>query len=363
MKNFIKKISYVILLISTTSLFTSCDEEVPETTAPIIINTAGVFVMNEGSFGSGNSSISYLNVINNLMTNNLFESVNGFPLGDVGQSMTIHKGKGYLVVNNSQKIEVVNETDFSSIATINGFQSPRHMVGVGNKGYVCDWVSNAVVIVDLNSNTVTGSIPVGNGPEKAVVAGTKLFVINVGGFGTDSTVSVIDLNTDQVINTLNVGVNPNSIAVDPSGKLWILCGGSTGPDYIGGTADDTRGSLWKINSFNYDVEKQLNMGQFDHPVKMQLNKNNNDLFYLLGNDGYSGKVIRMNTVQAQLTTVPFVNKVFYGLGIDVNTGIIYGGYVPGFSQNGYVFRYNAAAGFIDSLEAGIAPNGFVFKSL
>ncbi len=362
MKNFITKFSYLIAFLTAATLFTSCDEEIDEPTIPVVINTTGVFVMNEGTFGSGNSSISFLNVITNQMSNNVFESINGFPLGDVGQSMTIHRGIGYLVVNNSQKIEVVNATDFTSIATITGFQSPRHMVGVGSKGYVCDWFANAVVIVDLNSNTITGSIPVGNGPEKAVVAGTKLFVVNVGGFGSDSTVSVIDLNTDQVINTITVGVNPNSIVLDPIGKLWILCGGSTGPDYVGGTADDTKGSLWKINSFNYDVEKQLNMGQFDHPVKLQLNKNTSDLFYLLGNDGYTGKIIRTNIVQPQVSTIPYINRSFYGLGIDVNSGIIYGAYVPGFSQNGYVLRYNTSAVLIDSLETGIAPNGFTFQS-
>ncbi len=349
------------LLLFTMVLVTSCDKDEPESDTPVVLTTTGVYVINEGSFGSGNSSISFLNVTNNIMSNNVFETINGFPLGDVAQSMTLHKEKAYLAVNNSQKIEVVNGTTFSSIQTISGFQGPRHFVGVGTKGYVCDWFADDVKVLDLNTNTITGSIPVGSGPEMALVSGTKLFVVNVGGFGMDSTVSVIDLGTDAVIATLQVGINPNSIVSDASGKLWILCGGSTGPDYTGGTADDIAGSLWKINPFNYDIEKQLTMGQFHHPAKLQINKNTNELFYLLGSDGYTGKVIKMAAVPGQLSATPFVNKNFYGLGIDKNSGMIYGAYVPGFTQNGFVFRYGTGGGLLDSMEVGIAPNGFVFQ--
>ncbi len=360
-----KKLSvklHLPLLLFISLLVTSFDIDEPDNDTPIVLTTTGVYVVNEGSFGSGNSSISFLNVTNNVMTNNVFEVINGFPLGDVAQSMTLHKGNGYLVVNNSQKVEVVDGTTFSSVQTISGFQGPRHFVGVGTKGYVCDWFADEVKVVNLNTNTITGSISVGSGPEQALVSGTKLFVVNVGGFGMDSTVSVIDLGTDAVIATLQVGINPNSIVSDASGKLWILCGGSTGPDFTGGTADDIAGSLWKINPFNYDIEKQLTMGQFDHAVKLQVNKNTNELFYLLGSDGYTGKVIKMAVVPGQLNTTPYVNKEFYGLGIDINSGVIYGAHVPGFTQNGFVFRYSATGNFMDSLEVGIAPNGFVFQS-
>ena len=356
------KIKLLLPVILLTVLIASCDDDAEDDKTPVVINTTGVFVVNEGSFGSGNGSVSFLNVNTNVMTNNVFETVNGFPLGDVAQSMTLHQNKGYIVVNNSQKIEVVDGTTFASIQTINGFQSPRHFVGVGAKGYVCDWTSNTVKVLNLATNTITGSIPAGNGPEQALVSGTKLFVVNVGGFGMDSTVTVIDLLTDGVIATLHVGVNPNSIVADGSGKLWVLCGGSTGPDYIGGTADDIAGSLWKINPFDYDIEQQFTMGQFDHPVKLKIDNTGGNLFYLLGYDGYTGKVIKMAAFPGQLTNVPFVNKSFYGLGIDKTSGIIYGGYVPGFSQNGYVFRYTTSGALMDSLEVGVAPNGFVFQT-
>ncbi|MBL0343362.1 MAG: hypothetical protein IPP71_22375 [Bacteroidetes bacterium] len=235
-----------IILASFTILLSSCKED-KDDKSPVPNITNGVFIVNEGSFGSGNSSVSYLSLANGVITNNLFENVNGFPLGDIAQSMMLHNNKGFIIVNNSQKVEVVNSNDFTSQHTIGGLQGPRYMVGKGNKGYISDWFSNSIAVVELNSNTISKNISTGNGPEQMAIVENVLFVTNVGGFGNDSTVSVINLLTVANVGTIQVGINPNSIQLDANGKLWVLCGGSTGPDYIGGTADDIAGSLWKIN--------------------------------------------------------------------------------------------------------------------
>ena len=38
------------------------------------------------------------------MSGDVFEEANSFPLGDVGQSMTIHNQKGFIVVNNFSSV-------------------------------------------------------------------------------------------------------------------------------------------------------------------------------------------------------------------------------------------------------------------
>ena len=68
----------------------------------------GTFVLHEGNFQGGNASLSFLNNFTGIMSNGVFTAVNSIPLGDVGQSMTIWDDKGYIVVNNSGKIEVVD---------------------------------------------------------------------------------------------------------------------------------------------------------------------------------------------------------------------------------------------------------------
>jgi YVTN family beta-propeller protein len=361
MKTKLQLINFTIALLSMTTIFISCDKDEDEGTTIVTPSTTGVYVVNEGNFGAGNSSISFLDLQSGTLTNNLFEATNGVPLGDVAQSMMIHQGKGYIVVNNSQKIEVVDISNFTSLTTINGLQSPRHMTAIGSKGYVCDWFSNEVAVIDLTSNTIIKHLPVGTGPEQSAVSGTQLFVANIGGLSSDSTVSVIDLFDDLVVGTITVGINPNSIVSDKYGKVWVLCGGSTGPDFIGGTADDIAGSLWCINPNTYVIEKQFLMNAANHPVKMKINKDKTELWYLLGEDGYSGNIVKMGISAPAPNNNPVISKTFYGLGIDAENGNIYGGYSPGFTQNGFMFRYNSAGVLIDSMGVGIAPNGFEFK--
>ena len=342
------------------SVTTSCKDDDPKTVTPPPVIGKAVFVVNEGSFGSGNSSVSMIDVLSNNIYQDVFQTVNGFPLGDVAQSMSIHNGKGYIVVNNSQKIEVINSLTLESTATITGFQSPRHFVAKGSKGYVSDWFSNRVAVVDLTTNSIVNSIVVGSGPEQMLIAGNRLFVTNVGGFGSDSTVSVINLQTETVEATLQTGVNPNSLRLDANGKLWVLCGGSTGPDFIGGTADDTEGSLRKIDPSTLATEEIFDFTSAEHPSKLHTDKTGTQLYFLNGSDGYTGKIMKMN-INGSLPSQPIINRDFYGLGIDHDDGTIYGGYVPGFTSSGYVLRYTPNAILIDSMQAGIAPNGFCFR--
>lgn len=352
--------TFVPALALIAALATSCKDDDPKTVMPPTTVGRAVFVVNEGSFGSGNATVSMIDLLSNSIYQDVFQTVNGFPLGDVAQSMHIHNGKAYIVVNNSQKIEVINSLTLESTATITGFQSPRHFIAKGTKGYVSDWFSNRIAVVDLNSNSIVNNITVGNGPEQMIISGNRLFVANVGGFGTDSTVSVIDLQTETVEATLITGINPNSLQTDATGKLWVLCGGTTGPDFIGGTADDIGGSLRKIDPVTLATENTFNFPQSEHPSKLQINNAGNELYYLNGTDGYTGNIMKMNT-GGTLPVQPLINRMFYGLGIDKTTGNIYGGYVPGFTSNGYVLRYNPSAVLIDSMQAGIAPNGFCFR--
>jgi len=354
------KILKLLILATVPLLFNSCKDD-DDNNIPTPDITNGVFIVNEGSFGAGNGSISYLSLTTGVMTNNLFENVNGFPLGDVAQSMTLHSGYAYVIVNNSQKVEVLKSSDFTSLHTIGGLQGPRYMVASGNKGYISDWFANEVKVIDLTSHTIIKSIPVENGPEQMVIVGNVLFVTNVGGFGNDSTVSILNLTTETNAGTLQVGTNPNSIITDANGKLWVLCGGSTGPDYIGGTADDISGSLWKINPQTFTTELHFEMASSMHPVKLQTNGTKTELYFLAGSDGYTGKIMKMDVNSTTLNPVLFGNKDFYGLGIDPTSGIVYGAQVPSFTQNGYIFRYNVGATLVDSIEVGIAPNWFTFN--
>ena len=85
----------IILLALLALTMQACTDE-PPIPSPIDPNLAfdkGVFIINEGNFGVGNASIDFYQRDSNRLIKNVFETVNGRPMGDVAQSMTIFKNK------------------------------------------------------------------------------------------------------------------------------------------------------------------------------------------------------------------------------------------------------------------------------
>ena len=110
------RLSSITFLLFVFLLFSCKTDEEKEITPVSNESGVDVIVLNEGNFGSGNASINWYNSSENKIYQHIFKSNNqGRPIGDVVQSMQIIGDKGYIVVNNSQKIEVVNLSDFKSI--------------------------------------------------------------------------------------------------------------------------------------------------------------------------------------------------------------------------------------------------------
>lgn len=79
--------------------------------------------------------------------------------------------------------------------------------------YTANRAANTVSVLDTVSNTVTGTIPVGNAPSGVSrnAAGTRVFVAN----SDDNSVSVIDTSTAAVIATVPGFSNPTGVVVNP----------------------------------------------------------------------------------------------------------------------------------------------------
>jgi len=321
--------------------------------------SSGVFVTNEGQFGTGTGTVSFISRDSNTIENDIFETNNNRPLGNVVQSITVHDDKAYIVVNNANKIEIVNADDFKETGTINGLDFPRFLLPVGNnKAYVSQWgtTTGEVKVIDLSTNTVSKTIATGGiGAEAMLLSGGNVYVTNGGGFTYDSTVAVVNISSETVTNTISVGANPSSILKDANGNIWVLCAGKWKPDY---SALEIKGSLHKIDATNNNVLASFNFdSEFSQPADLTINEAGNKLYYT-----YDGKVYTQDVSTGSLQLTEFINRSFYALGFDPVTDYIYGGDAGSFSSNGKVLRYNSTTGaVVDSFEAGLGPNGFWFR--
>lgn len=352
----------VLLFCTVIAALVACKQETttnPNPPDPGQYST-GVLIMNEGAFGTGNGTVTWYDPTDNSMEKEVFINANGFPTGNVLFSAFVNPiaNRVYMVVNNSQKIQVAKLGSMESVAEITGFSSPRFMRQVGtNKAYVTDWISNTVAVLDLSTNTIASTIPVGAGPERMAVSGTRAIVANSGGFGSDSTISVINLANDQVTRTEVVGDNPNSLVFDANGALWVLCGGIN--DFNTPT-NSTAGRLLQIDPATFTVTKSFDFpSNMNHPTALAINKAGTILYWL--DNGYFGNVFEMNISAASLPTTAKITGSFYNMDVHPITDEIYTSDALDYVQDGVVYRYDADGTMLDSIRSGLIPGNFWFN--
>ncbi|HEY9115136.1 MAG TPA: DUF5074 domain-containing protein [Bacteroidales bacterium] len=344
-----------ILSLALSLLFVSCKKDNPEP-QPVFSLENGVFILNQGNFTAGNASLSYYQYDGDTLFNDLFFDVNGVPLGDVAQSITLNTSTAYIVVNNSGLIYVVDSKTVEYKATISGLTSPRYMTMVSaSKAYVSDLYSNAISIIDLNTNVISGQIEVGRSTEEMAMVGPDVFVANWSGYGQtlrNDKILVINSLNDQIVDSIAVGLEPNSMVVDKNGYLWVLCSG--------GYLNEEIPTLWKIYPPTREVIKTYTFSDLNtSPDNLEKNGAGDSLFFL--NRG----VYRMSFSDNELPGQAFIeegnDKFFLYLGIDPNNGNVYASDALDYAQNGFVYRYGASGNLLEQLKVGIIPGPFAFN--
>ncbi|OQY29227.1 MAG: hypothetical protein B6244_04340 [Candidatus Cloacimonetes bacterium 4572_55] len=354
-----RSIYSLAVLIALTVLFCSMscsDDEATQEEFPF--HEDGIFIVNEGNFNSGNSSLSFYSFDKNRIYNGLFEKWTGQELGDVAQSMVIEYNMGYIVVNNSDKIEMIRITDGESQGTIEleqGF-SPRDIVFTtyGEKAYISSLYQNKVAVIDMDSLTVSGTIPVGNNPEEMELIDGKLYVAN-SGFGSGNSISVIDTESDTVIGEIAVGDNPVNLeytATLTSGThLVILCHGSYND--FDDPNDDTPGQL---AIYDISSESIIHTRTIDgHPTDLAVNYPGVG-YYILNNKVVSFSVSDCSVINDSLIVVD--SGALYSL--EAQGGRIFVGNAMDFVSNGKVTVYDEEGVQLFSANVGVNPGAFAF---
>ncbi|MDD2637117.1 MAG: YncE family protein [Bacteroidales bacterium] len=352
----------LIALLSVLFYMTSCK---PEEVKPpgIYDEQSGVFICNEGNFTSGNASLSFYDFKTQEVKNQVFYSANNFPLGDVVQSMTIFNGYGYIVVNNSGKIMVIDIDDFKHVATIPNLTSPRYIEFIDeNKAYVSNLYSPYITIIDPSSNTRIGEILVGNSTEQMLRLDDYLYATS---WSFNNKVYKINSKNDELVDSIQVTKQPNSIVKDKYNRIWVLSDGG----YEGNPTGQVIAALTCINTNTFEIEKEFPFSSIQtSPTELHINKTGDTLFYINGSwggrAGNQSGVYKMSVDASELPSEPLIpegNQLFYGLGINPQNSDIYVSDAIDYVQKGIVFRYNAEGIKLDSFKTGIIPRAFCFK--
>ncbi len=314
---------------------------------------SGTFIVNEGVFGSGTGTITYLG--SDTQTDDLYAQQNGGQvLGNIAQSMIKFDNKYFIAVNNGAKIVVVNAADFKYIGEIK-IDLPRYFTSSGGKLYASSWSSDFssgfINLINAKNLTIEQSTPVNGLVERMIIADNNLYA-TVSATEYDqfkNHVVQYDIQKDEFVGAIEVGDNSNDIIQDKNGDIWVLCSGLT--DWSDFTKN-TAGSLHKISGNKSVFNMPLNNGV----NKITANKNKDILYFLDG-----ANVISFDVNAPNPETKSIYSGFYYGIAANPINDQLYLLNAKDYLQNGEVTILDKDYKAVSSHKTGIIPT-FVYFS-
>ena len=343
------KITHMKWLIASLIFIASCDKTPEQITmeTPQLpdSNLVGMYIANEGNFNWGNASLSFYNPITGLVQTDIYKAHNGKGVGDVLQSICSFQDKLYLVVNNSQKISVLNAKTWKETHTITGFNSPRYLLPINaQKAYVSDLYENAVYVLNLNTQQISGKISCSGWTEEMTLINHKAFVCGV----ESPYVYVINTTSDQLIDSIYIGYGAQYMRQDVLNNIWVLSNGKA----------PVLPCLTKLNSAG-ELELQLWFKQGDTPRRLEMNDQKNRLFWI-NKDVYTMPV--NDTVLPTNALILAGNKNFYALGFEPYNKEILVSDAKDYVQKSEVYRFNLSGQLMGSFHTQINTGNFYART-
>lgn len=333
-------------LFAATLLFTtSCRTDDPiDEPQPKGAYENGIFLSNEGNFGSPTATVSFIS--NDLSVENKIYSANngGAVLGDVLQNIGVNGDNAYLILNNSNKIEIVNRYTFKKVATVSDQVSqPRYIAFAGNNYYVTNssGSSKFVNVYNSTTNAFVKKIDLTSSGERIVEASGKIFVQNAS-FGSGNKITIINPTSNTVEKEVTVPNGNIKKTISAGGNVYTIASTST-DSYIyklspTGAISSTTTLSGIANGNNLEID-------------------GTKFFFSSG-----AKVYSMDLSSTVIPTTPVLtltdNSWSALYGFSVIDGKIYISNANGFTADSTVEIYSTTGTLLKTVTAGRGTNGF-----
>ncbi|REC41923.1 DUF5074 domain-containing protein [Chryseobacterium sp. 5_R23647] len=330
----------------------SCTSEYEET-IPEITYQNGLLITNEGNFGTPNADVTFITKDLSLMQNEIYKAKNNKEnLGDVLQTMVLNGDKAYLLLNNSNKIQIVDRVTFKKAGEITAqLNTPRYMAIANGNLYVSNdkyGGEKFVNVYKLSDNSFVKKIDFASTStvERVVEAGGNIFVQNAS-YGFGNTITKINTTTNAIEGTPipmpNGDINKT---ITYNNNLYVIAQG---------TADSY---IHQINPTG-SVVKTTTLAGIANGTNLQIDGGR---FYFTS----SNKVYSMDMNATATPTNPIITAVDGGAnftlyGFSVIDGRIFTSDVKKFTQPSEISVYTSAGTFITKFTAGMGATS-VYKN-
>lgn len=348
--NKLLQIIFGFVLLFSVSCTSDYEEIIPE-----ITYNNGLFITNEGKYGTPNADVSFVSRDLSVMQNDIYKAKNNNEnLGDVLQTMVFNGDKAYLLLNNSNKIVIVDRTTFRKTGEITAqLNTPRYMAIANGNLYVSNDLYGGAKFVNvykLADNSFVKKIDFASTStvERIVEAGGNIYVQNTNSFNPGTTITKINTSSNTIDATpiqVPNGTNINRI-ISYNNSVYAIAEG-TSNSYIhqipaaGGAITTTT-----LTGIEKGTNLQIDGGRFYFSSK--------------------NKIYSMDMNATTAPTSPIITAVDGGdyftlYGFNVIEGRIFTVDVKGFTEASEITVYTTAGTQISKFKTGIGANG-VYKN-
>lgn len=206
-------------------------------------NPAGVFVLNEGNFSDEFGSLIYI-THDHKAKPNIYQEINGRPLGKVSQDMCFYNGRTYVIsqINNNETDGMLTVMDTKTLKKeanyaeeLKGLDAPSHLAVLNDKNIFirdnkCVWrfdrESKQLTKVEGTDNARKNTMPIVNG--KAFAA-------------KKNTLIVLKAGSDNAVEAHTFAAEISGISAAGNGKLYV---------------STYAGIIYMVDPNNYTIIKQ-----------------------------------------------------------------------------------------------------------
>lgn len=341
----------ILWLLPLLFLLQACKKD----TTDAVPQVEGVYTVDEGLFNFGNADISFYNPETNEVTTGLFYKANGYYLGDIAQCLYIMDTLGFIVVNNSQKVEVVSIPSFKSIRTINiPGSSPRYIQPINDHiAYVTELYAKKIYVIDYTTGNVVTSISTPTDwTEHIIQIGDNLLIEGKElDASTTQNAGLVVLNTNSNTITNNIklsAANTSGILKDNLNRIWVAKAVST--------TLSLPAKFYCLDA-TFNTVDSIVFSNGDKPNNVCINKAGDRIYYLTDAGVNSVSIDDKNPS----LIVPNNNRYLYALSIDPKEEDIYVADAFDFIQPARVYRYSKDGTEKQAFTTGVGTNNFVFS--
>lgn len=341
LNKFLHLLFALVLLLGVASCSTDSTDELQ----PRIDYGNGFLIANEGKYGTPNAEVTFVTSDLSFKQDNIFSFNNAGKLGDVLQMIAFNNNNAYLLLNNSNRIQIVNRYNFKATGEITKeLNTPRYMAFANNNIYVTNdkyMGDKFVSIYKASDNSFIKKIPFTEAVERVVEAGNTIFVQNAS-FGYGKNITLINTTTNDINKTISIPVGNINKIISNNQNVYAIAAG-TSDSYI-----------YQISS-NGDIIKTTTLTGITDAKNLEIS---NGKFYFSSDKSVYAMDMKLGIVPTSpLFTVASSTEPYSDLyGFSVVKDLIFTSDANGFKQDSKIVVYNTSGAIVKTFSAGIASN-------